>query len=62
MSDEKPKLACLPNGPYHLLNDSVPTIWPNLQDAQGNACATIAGFALCRENLAEGTRLHLHDA
>ena len=48
MSEEKPKIACLPNGPYYLLNDMNPKVVPNLQDAEGNACATVSGIALCR--------------
>jgi CDGSH-type Zn-finger protein len=48
MNDEKPKIACLPNGPYYLLNDLTPRIVPNLQDAKGDPCATVTGVALCR--------------
>jgi len=35
MNSEKPKIACLPNGPYYLLNDLTPQTIPNLQDAKG---------------------------
>lgn len=48
MNDEKPKIACLPNGPYYLLNDLTPQTIPNLRDAKGNPCATVPGVALCR--------------
>ena len=48
MNNDKPKIACLPNGPYYLLNDMTPQIIPNLQDAHGDACATVTGVALCR--------------
>src|SRR6516225_1019542 len=50
MSAERqtPKIACLPNGPYYLLADMTPTVVPNLRRAQGQACATVRGVALCR--------------
>jgi len=48
MSTEKPKIACLPNGPYYLLNDLTPRVIPNIQKSQGGSCATITGVALCR--------------
>jgi CDGSH-type Zn-finger protein len=44
----KPKIACLPNGPYYLLNDPVPAPVPNLRRSSGDACATARGVALCR--------------
>lgn len=43
-----PKIACLPNGPYYLLNDPEPHVVPHLQKAGGEACATVTGVALCR--------------
>lgn len=43
-----PKIACLPNGPYYLLNDTAPAPVPNLRRASGEACATVRGVALCR--------------
>src|SRR6185503_3039178 len=43
-----PKIACLPNGPYYLLNDPAPAPVPNLRRASGDACATARGVALCR--------------
>jgi CDGSH-type Zn-finger protein len=45
---QTPKLACLPNGPYYLLNDTTPTVVPNLCHADGEACASVRGVALCR--------------
>ena len=48
MNNDKPKIACLPNGPYYLLNDLTPQTIPNLQDAKGDPCATVTGVALCR--------------
>src|SRR4051812_9236980 len=46
--DAKPKIACLPNGPYYLLNDMTPAPVPNLRHDSGEACATVRGVALCR--------------
>ncbi len=43
-----PKIACLPNGPYYLLNDPDPSPVPNLRRASGDDCATARGVALCR--------------
>lgn len=48
MDTIKPKIACLPNGPYYLLNDPEPHVIPHLQKSSGEACATISGVALCR--------------
>jgi CDGSH-type Zn-finger protein len=48
MTSEKPKIACLPNGPYYLLNDLTPKVIPNLVDSSGQPCANVAGVALCR--------------
>jgi CDGSH-type Zn-finger protein len=44
----RPKIACLPNGPYYLLNDPDPSPVPNLRRASGDACVTARGVALCR--------------
>ena len=43
-----PRIACLPNGPYYLLNDMTPAAVPNLRRASGEACASVRGVALCR--------------
>ena len=48
MDTAKPKIACLPNGPYYLLNDPDPQVIPNIQKSNGEACATVTGIALCR--------------
>ena len=48
MDTDKPKIACLPNGPYYLLNDLTPRVIPNIQKSNGDPCATITGVALCR--------------
>ena len=45
---ETPKIACLPNGPYYLLNDTTPASVPNLRRANGEPCASVRGVALCR--------------
>ena len=48
MAKEKPKIACLPNGPYYLLNDMTPKVVPNIQNSNGEPRTTVAGVALCR--------------
>ena len=48
MSESKPRIACLPNGPYYLLLDEVPSVVPTLTRADGTSCATVRGVALCR--------------
>ncbi len=48
MKKEKPKIACLSNGPYYLLNDLTPKVIPNIQKSDGKPCSTITGVALCR--------------
>lgn len=45
---QRPKIACLPNGPYYLLNDMTPVPVPNLRRANGETCANVRGVALCR--------------
>src|SRR5690242_21317131 len=44
----KPHIACLPNGPYYLLNDMESRPVPNLLRQSGAQCATVRGVALCR--------------
>ena len=44
----KPRIACLPNGPYYLLNDMQAAPVPNLVRSSGAQCATVRGVALCR--------------
>ena len=48
MKQEKPKIACLSNGPYYLLNDPTPRVIPNIQSSTGEPRSTITGVALCR--------------
>lgn len=48
MSTAKPRIACLPNGPYYLLHDPTPRVIPNIQKSEGDPCTTITGVALCR--------------
>jgi CDGSH-type Zn-finger protein len=43
-----PRIACLPNGPYYLLNDMQAAPVPNLVRSSGAACSTVRGVALCR--------------
>ena len=35
MDNEKPKIVCLQNGPYYLLNDMEPRVVPNIQTPSG---------------------------
>jgi CDGSH-type Zn-finger protein len=44
----KPKIACMPNGPYYLLHDATRAAVPYLRRQAGDACATVRGVALCR--------------
>jgi len=48
VKQEKPKIACLSNGPYYLLNDPTPRVIPNIQSSTGEPRSTITGVALCR--------------
>lgn len=48
MQKEKPKIACLSNGPYYLINDTTPKVVPNLEDSTGEPLSTVSGVALCR--------------
>lgn len=48
MSDTTPKIACLPNGPYYLLNEQAPRVIPNIRKSTGDPCSTVTGVALCR--------------
>src|SRR6185295_13394240 len=45
---DRPRIACLPNGPYYLLNDMQASPVPNLVRSSGAACSTVRGVALCR--------------
>src|SRR3979490_583397 len=48
LMNQTPKIACLPNGPYYLLNDMTAAPVPNLRRANGEPCATVRGVALLR--------------
>lgn len=48
MNEQKPKIACLPNGPYYLLEDMEPKPVAHLRRQSGEPCATAHGVALCR--------------
>lgn len=48
MTGAKPRIACLPNGPYYLLGDAEASVVPHLYRQDGAACATVRGVALCR--------------
>src|SRR4051812_33850578 len=45
---ERPRIACLPNGPYYLLNEMQASPVSNLERSSGAQCATVRGIALCR--------------
>ena len=65
MSETKPQIVCLPNGPYYLLNDMTPKAVPNIQKSNGDECMTIPGVALCgcggskNKPFCDGTHLHI---
>jgi CDGSH-type Zn-finger protein len=44
----RPKLACLANGPYYLVNDATPVEAPNVRRQNGASCANVRAVALCR--------------
>ncbi len=46
--NETPKILCLPNGPYYLLNGQERKAVDNLQNSKGEKYSTIMGIALCR--------------
>ena len=46
--EEKPKIMPLPNGPYYLLNNTIPKIVETLQNSKGEPLSTVMGVALCR--------------
>jgi CDGSH-type Zn-finger protein len=45
---DRPRIACLPNGPYYLLNDMQASPVENLERSSGAKCTTVRGVALCR--------------
>lgn len=48
VESRKPRIACLANGPYYLLEGGGPVEVSYLRRANGDACATVRGVALCR--------------
>lgn len=48
MNAVRPKIACLPNGPYYLIAETAAVEVPYLRRADGSACAVTRGVALCR--------------
>ena len=44
----KPRIACLPNGPYYLLLEEVPYEVPYVKREDGSTCSTVRAVALCR--------------
>jgi CDGSH-type Zn-finger protein len=48
LAKEKPIIACLPNGPYYLINDLTPKMVPNIESSTGEPRSTVTGVALCR--------------
>ncbi len=48
MSNEKPGITCLPDGPYLLKNDETSAVSLRVQQADGEAVSTVSGAALCR--------------
>ena len=42
------KIACLPNGPYYLLDEGPPAPIESLCRQDGSPCKTVRGVALCR--------------
>lgn len=48
ITEERPKILPLPNGPYYLLNDVKPKTVENLQNSKGEPLSTVSGVALCR--------------
>jgi CDGSH-type Zn-finger protein/ferredoxin len=48
MIQEKPKIACLPNGPYYLINSQEKKQVENLQNSKEEKYSNVAGIALCR--------------
>jgi CDGSH-type Zn-finger protein len=46
--DDKPMIACLPNGPYYLIEDTEPQEVPLLVNEAQQTFSTVRGTALCR--------------
>lgn len=52
-SNEKPLIACLPNGPYYLIEDSNPQVVSQIFSEAGQPYSTVRGVALCRCGLSD---------
>ena len=48
MSNDRPGLSCLPDGPYLLKNESEAQVTLCRQTADGESTETVSGAALCR--------------
>ena len=48
MNQEKPKIACLPNGPYYLINNQEKKQVENLRNSNHEKYSSVVGIALCR--------------
>jgi CDGSH-type Zn-finger protein len=48
MNQEKPKIACLPNGPYYLINSQKKNQVENLRGENNEKYSSVNGIALCR--------------
>ena len=48
MSNDKPAISCLPDGPYLLKNDESSTVALCIQKSDGEAVTSVNGVALCR--------------
>ena len=48
MNQEKPKIACLPNGPYYLINNQEKKEVENLRNSKDEKYSNVVGVALCR--------------
>jgi CDGSH-type Zn-finger protein len=48
MIQEKPKIACLPNGPYYLINSQQKNEVEILQNSKEEKYSNVVGIALCR--------------
>lgn len=44
----KPRIVCLPNGPYYLFDDFTKKVFERIKNSRGESCETVAGIALCR--------------
>ncbi len=45
---QKPRIVCLPNGPYYLFDDFTKKVFASIKNSRGEPCATVTGIALCR--------------